>query len=521
MCDAGSAISRRAATEIVTVQIADPERPELWRAAARGCDRARLAPKHVVWTVNAVEQGDLLGHAAGVLPAPLDPPRPLARVAVDLLETVVRHRDRASYALAYRLLWRTRAEPQLFRIASDPDVARANAFASAVRRDAHKMRAFVRFRACRDPDGAERFVAWFEPQHHIVRLTAPFFARRFANMRWTILTPGASASWDGRDLAFGPGATHRAAPDDDELEDAWRIYYAAIFNPARLKVAAMRSEMPKKYWRNLPEAEIIDDLIRAARSRTDRMIAAAPVESRRKAAGMKTVPSPPKATTVLAATPADTVGDGGGDTRPALPASLASLYRCAAGCRRCPLYKEATQLVPGAGPTDARMMIVGEQPGDQEDIEGGPFVGPAGRVLDSALRAAQIDRQASFVTNAVKHFKFENRGKRRLHKKPSAGEIDQCRWWLDQEIALVEPEMIVVLGASAARGVLGCSVRISDVRSRVIASPAGIPAVVTVHPSFLLRIPDEERRLAEERRFVDDLSLAASHLADKTRARSP
>jgi DNA polymerase len=167
------------------------------------------------------------------------------------------------------------------------------------------------------------------------------------------------------------------------------------------------------------------------------------------------------------------------------------------------------------------MMIVGEQPGDQEDIEGGPFVGPAGRVLDSALRAAQIDRQASFVTNAVKHFKFENRGKRRLHKKPSAGEIDQCRWWLDQEIALVEPEMIVVLGASAARGVLGCSVRISDVRSRVIASPAGIPAVVTVHPSFLLRIPDEERRLAEERRFVDDLSLAASHLADKTRARSP
>ncbi len=137
-------------------------------------------------------------------------------------------------------------------MASDPDVARAVAMAKSVRRDAHKMKAFVRFRRVEREDGTEAYVAWFEPDHHVLEATAPFFVRRFATMRWSILTPSASAHWDGEQLTIGAGAGRRDAPADDQLEAFWRTYYASIFNPARLKVKAMRAEMPKKYWRNLP-----------------------------------------------------------------------------------------------------------------------------------------------------------------------------------------------------------------------------------------------------------------------------
>jgi uracil-DNA glycosylase family protein len=194
--------------------------------------------------------------------------------------------------------------------------------------------------------------------------------------------------------------------------------------------------------------------------------------------------------------------------------SLAALREAEAGCTRCPLYRNATQVVPGEGPARARIMFVGEQPGNDEDLAGRPFVGPAGRVLDRAIVDSGLDRTAIFVTNAVKHFKFEPRGKRRLHKKPNAYEIDRCRWWLDHERAIVKPALIVALGATAARSLFERPVVIAKTRGNVIERDDGTRLLVTVHPSYLLRIEDARDKAAEYRRFVSDLRVCAQALAE-------
>lgn len=181
----------------------------------------------------------------------------------------------------------------------------------------------------------------------------------------------------------------------------------------------------------------------------------------------------------------------------------------AADCRRCPLWKDATQTVFGEGPADARIMLVGEQPGDQEDLAGRPFVGPAGRMLDRALEAAGIDRATIYVTNAVKHFKFQPRGKRRLHSKPNAGEIKACRWWIDRERRLIRPSITVAMGATAAYSLLGRTITIGRERGKSIAIGEGETGWITVHPSYLLRIRDEADAKEEFARFVDDLAGAA------------
>jgi uracil-DNA glycosylase family protein len=196
----------------------------------------------------------------------------------------------------------------------------------------------------------------------------------------------------------------------------------------------------------------------------------------------------------------------------AVESSLAEVREEARHCRACPLWKNATQTVFGAGRQSAAIMFVGEQPGDQEDIAGKPFVGPAGRLLDRALNEAGVDRKATYVTNAVKHFKWEPRGKRRIHKKPNELEISACHQWLERELAAVEPDLIVVLGATAARAVFGRATAIEKNRGRIIPAAqakTGYDAdiLVTVHPSFLLRVPDEDRAAAFQR-FVADLELA-------------
>jgi uracil-DNA glycosylase len=199
-------------------------------------------------------------------------------------------------------------------------------------------------------------------------------------------------------------------------------------------------------------------------------------------------------------------------TRPAFKAeysSLTALRAAEAACWRCPLYQDATQVVPGEGPARARMILVGEQPGDQEDLQGRPFVGPAGRILDKALQDAGINRSRVFVTNAVKHFKFEQRGKRRLHKRPNNYEIERCKHWFEQERALLHPDVVMALGVSAARAVLGKAVTITAMRGRFTELPDGTQATVTIHPSYLLRIRDREDKKKEYEKFVADLRLAA------------
>lgn len=189
--------------------------------------------------------------------------------------------------------------------------------------------------------------------------------------------------------------------------------------------------------------------------------------------------------------------------------SLKALHDAEEACTRCPLYKHATQVVPGEGPARARIMMVGEQPGDQEDKQGKPFVGPAGGVLAKALDDAGIDRKLVFVTNAVKHFKFEQRGKRRLHKRPNAYEIDRCHWWFDFERKLVRPDIIVALGATAIRSVSGHPLSVNKIRGRVIPLPDGGRMLATVHPSYILRIEDKADKRAQYRKFVTDLKACA------------
>jgi DNA polymerase len=188
-----------------------------------------------------------------------------------------------------------------------------------------------------------------------------------------------------------------------------------------------------------------------------------------------------------------------------LRASWEALLDEARVCTRCQLYKCATQTVFGEGPLDAKILFVGEQPGDQEDLAGRPFVGPAGQLFDASLEKAGIDRSQTYVTNAVKHFKFVLRGKRRIHNKPDAGEIEACRWWQGHERELIQPRVIVALGATAARSLIGKIVTIGKVRGAPLTLADGSECWVTVHPSFLLRMPDRERRHEERERFVADL----------------
>ena len=196
-----------------------------------------------------------------------------------------------------------------------------------------------------------------------------------------------------------------------------------------------------------------------------------------------------------------------------LSAKLALVAENAAGCTRCPLYRNATQTVFGEGPGKARIMLVGEQPGDHEDLQGHPFVGPAGRELDQALEAAGLDRGKLYVTNVVKHFKNELRGKRRLHKSPNRYEVERCRWWLDQEIAVVQPKLILALGVTAAKQLAGKSIVLSRVRGQVIELADGRRMMATTHPSAILRMPNQASRQKARAALVDDIKAAVKAAA--------
>ncbi|MEH2556804.1 putative DNA metabolism protein [Bradyrhizobium algeriense] len=444
-----------------------------WRKAARALALGDVKPSDVSWRVTG-DAPELFEPAA----APLEPPHGTFNVPakfVELAEVAILHRNPERFALLYRLLCRLRIHHDLLELATDPDVAEVAAMAKAVRRDEHKMHAFVRFREI-GREHKSHFVAWFEPEHHIVELAAPFFARRFADMPWSILTPDVCAHWDGHAVSITSGVAKSEAPTADRLEETWWSYYASIFNPARLKVQAINKEMPRKYWRNLPEASLINPL------------------------------KPPKANDTASEMARKQADD------------IEMLREEAADCRACHLYKDATQTVFGEGRQTARIMLVGEQPGDKEDLAGKPFVGPAGQMLDRALEEAGIDRRTVYVTNAVKHFKFVPRGKIRLHQKPNTPEIKACRQWYERELAAIKPELVVAMGATAAQSVFGKITPINKNRGRPIDLDDGTRALVTVHPSYLLRLPDAEAKAREYRRFVQDLKIAADVLRKSAHA---
>jgi uracil-DNA glycosylase len=441
-----------------------------WRRATRALVLGGVPPEAIVWSVGGTADGS----AGDPLPPPTDGTFNVSRALVALAETAILAREPERFALLYRLVWRAhRGERHSFEQATDPEVRRAQGFARSVRRDLHRMRALVRFRAVEQPDGT-RYLGWFEPDHYILEANAEFFARRFPTLRWSILTPDASAHWDGRALRLGPGVDPSDVPDDHALEACWRNLPDPVALPVTTGSASGWTE------------EIVEQTLRAPDK-----LPLGPVRTRSRESGPAARGTP-----------------------------LGRAAHEAEACRRCDLWEPATQTVFGEGPADARIMFVGEQPGDQEDVAGRPFVGPAGQLLDRALEEAGIDRRGVYVTNAVKHFKFVPRGKRRIHQKPESPEIAACKFWLDIELREVRPDLLVLLGATAARAILGRAVTIGRERGRRIDLGDGQAGFITVHPSFLLRVPDEDSRAREYRAFLGDLRKAA-RLAEEIAGERP
>ena len=476
---------------------------EEWRTRARDLLGHRVPPQGVDWVEKEFGDGLFMMRETPVVGAEPMTGRQdkVPTTFLDLARTVWAHPDGRRPAVLYRMLWRlvVGGEKHLLAIPTDPDVHLTGQWRKAVARDIHKMHAFVRFRllGTDDATGREQFVAWHEPSTRCVRLAAPFFHKRFAGMDWSILTPDECVHWDGKQLHFTPGLSRDEAPGEDALDGLWRTYYKSIFNPARLKVKAMQSEMPVKFWKNLPEAALIPELIAGSQRRMVEML---------EMTGRPVLP-PPKndyiqklherhEKTWLEAVPEDV-----------RELAWAELRDAVCACRACPLWEKATQAVPGSGPETARVMIVGEQPGDREDLSGEPFTGPAGQVLRNALTIAGLDGEEIYLTNAVKHFKWTPDGRRRKHVTPGREEVQHCRPWVLAELHRVRPEALVLLGGTAAFSLLGREVKVTRERGVVEAPQLAARVILTYHPSYLLRLPAGAARDRAQEEFEADLRL--------------
>jgi DNA polymerase len=379
----------------------------------------------------------------------------VSRALVSLASVAFQAREPERFGLLYSLVWRSHAGEKLLEDGDDPDLLLARRMALAVRADAHRMRTNTRFLPAGD-DG--RCVGWYAPAHFVLEANAQLIARRFPDLAFSIVTPDGAAHWDGSSLLFGSGLRH--AEDDEALQAWWDRHGAALLEQARAGTS-------------VPEAEDLDEVPRP--------------------------PDQPALGPVVLRTVSDT--------------ALIRAAKDAASCQRCPLFGPATQVVFGEGSADSTVMFVGEQPGDQEDVIGRPFVGPAGQMMDRAMEEAGIDRRSVYVTNSVKHFKFVQRGKRRIHQTPEVPEIQACGGWLDIERDRVRPRLLVLMGGSAARAVMGRAVTISRERGRPMQLPDGQTAFVTVHPSYLLRLPDAASKAREYAAFVRDLQAVRAIMA--------
>ena len=461
-----------------------PDDFEHWRRLARALIDRGIPPAEVMW---ADPDEGLLFSSDEDLHSTQKRGFTVPKHFVKLAVKASLYRDSQKWDVLYKVLWRlVNQNRELLSIRTDPDVSRLHLMEGEVRRDCHKMKAFVRFRR----DEHDNYVAWHQPSHLVVKAVSPFFARRFNTMNWAILTPDCCAYWDQESLRFGPGLSRAHAPDFDELEDLWKTYYANIFNPARVKISAMVSEMPKKYWHTMPETAIIHELLMDAPQRVERMLE-----------------TPAQDLPVHLAR--ETLGKGGG---------LAALSERAAACRGCDLCQSATQTVFGKGPDSAKIVFIGEQPGDHEDRQGHPFVGPAGQLLRRCLRRINLDPEAVYLTNVVKHFRWEpspSGGKRRLHKRATWRQVESCRPWVEAELELLKPKVVVLLGATALQALISPDSRIGSLRGRLLDSELAPHVMATVHPSSLLRMKDSRQQQLEIDRFCRELQVAVD-LASST-----
>jgi probable DNA metabolism protein len=464
-----------------------------WRNAALGALAHKLPPDMIEWR----ERGERTGNEQSLFDdassaAPLDstldaPALSISATFGALLKDAVLFRDPQRWAFLYKLVWRWSQGDRAAESAADKEGARLHKMAKAVQRAKHDMIAYVRFRkhasaasqadadkpGTRESDAPEpEYVAWYAPDHDVLAWGAEHFAQRMGRSTWLITTPDGAAMWNGAELRLerrnALAADHLLANEDD-AENLWLTYYKSTFNPARLNEDALQQRMPVRFWKGLPEGALIPQMISDARNGARKLAQAATVGTQSALSG-KTI--------VMEAHKAQPARDA--------PSSLDA-------CRRCELWCQATQAVCGEGPAHASIMLIGEQPGDQEDLTGRPFVGPAGQLLDSAMQRAGLDRRDVYLTNAVKHFKWEPRGKRRLHKTPAQREVDACSFWLEQELANVRPRVVVALGATALRSVLGRQATLVSHLDTPVAFRDGW-LIATYHPSFVLRQQDQAAR---------------------------
>jgi probable DNA metabolism protein len=472
-----------------------------WREAARELLVHDVPPELVTWG-SPQTGGDLFSsapptveppHNSSDIPPQIQPDAPprhappnIPRSLMDMLQSAACCRVPDRWAFLYRVIWRWQQGQHDVQSPADEDGARLNAMVKAVRREEHDMHAYIRFRERPAEAGPPRFVAWYEPQHDVLPQVAQHFISRMGKVSWMIATPEASVLWDGQTL-------HNTGPlvkNSEDLEDTgealWLTYYRSVFNPARLNQSVMQQHIPSHRWKNLPEGKIVKHMISEA-AMGARKVGQFQAVGQRKGT---TIPIAPE------------------DAQPERqqPSKLDE-------CRRCELWQFATQAVGGEGPKKAKIMFVGEQPGDQEDLAGQPFVGPAGKLLDRVCEAAGVDRDSIYVTNAVKHFKWEPRGKRRLHKTPAQKEIDACHYWLEKELAHVKPDVVVALGATALKSVMEtANVTLKDRLGKPVFHD-GRWIVTTYHPSYVLRVPGEDAKREAFQVMVESLKLAQDLLS--------
>jgi DNA polymerase len=467
-----------------------------WREAARELLKAGVPPEAVSW--GTPEGDDLFSgappgagpdHNAGIPLQPTQTSRPatpgssprVPRALMEMLQQAACFRSPDRWAFLYRVLWRWTQGEHDVQSPADPDGNRLHGMVKAVRREEHDMHAYIRFRERPVDAGAPRFVAWFEPRHDVLPRVAEHFVARMGKVSWMIATPEASVLWDGQTLHNTGPLMSSAADLNDEGEALWLTYYRSIFNPARVNAQLMQSHIPSRFWKNLPEGAIVPSLVSQAELGARKIGQAQAVGLRRGA----TIPI-----SAEAAQP---------DREQ--PSKLDE-------CRRCDLWQYATQAVGGEGSKRSPIMIVGEQPGDQEDLAGKPFVGPAGKLLDRVFAQAEVDRKAIYLTNAVKHFKWEPRGKRRLHKTPNQREVEACHYWLEKELAAVKPRVIVAMGSTALKSVMRKgTVTLKDFLGKPVRVD-GCWLVTIYHPSYVLRVPDEASRQEAFSVMVKGLKLA-------------
>ncbi|CAD6535222.1 UdgX family uracil-DNA binding protein [Paraburkholderia metrosideri] len=446
-----------------------------WRTASLRALAERVAPEAIEWRIEqpaGLQQGQTLFDYGKLQEGVVATPAVAVHVSKELaalMHDCALHCEPQRWAFLYKVLWRWQQGDRAVASPADADGAQLYRMAKSVRRAKHDMIAYVRFRQQAQTASPPEYIAWYEPDHDVLAWAAEHFSQRMGRSSWMIATPRGAAFWDGQQLHLErrhvlPGECR--VDTADEAEALWLAYYRSTFNPARLNEAALEQHMPVRFWKGLPEGRLIPAMISEAKSGARRVAQASEVGA---LAG--------KSIAVEAAL-----------AQPAResPSSLDT-------CRRCDLWRDATQAVGSAGPRDARIMLIGEQPGDLEDLSGQPFVGPAGQLLDIAIRHAGLSRERLYLTNAVKHFKWELRGKRRLHKTPAQREVEACSYWLERELHTVRPAVIVTLGATALNALLHKKASLRDYVDAPFELNGGW-GVATYHPSFALRQPNEAAR---------------------------